>query len=120
MPAGVSMSAACAVRMGAYEMFKLVLLPSNGESEVDDHSARAFGEQASAPLRAVFSPTALVALSSASAVVVSALVRAPLDMVKTQLQAGSTTSLTAAMHHAWAHGGISGFYRGAGLSHVDR
>lgn len=64
VPAAFSMMPACAVRMGAYEVFKAALLLRVGS----------------------LSPGASVALASALSVVVSASVRAPLDMVKTQVR----------------------------------
>ena len=99
LPAAGSMMPACAVRMGAYEAFKGALL-------------------ARAPM---LSPGASVVLASAMSVVVSCSVRAPLDMVKTQVQAGAATGVGAAMRTAWGSGGLAGMlglYRGAGLALV--
>lgn len=57
-----------------------------------------------------------MALASGLSVVASALVRAPLDMVKTQLQAGAAADTTGALQAAWGRGGVRGLYRGAGLA----
>lgn len=97
MPAAFSMATACAVRMGSYEVAKEALL------------AGSLGPQI--PPGAVS-----IALASALSVLVSALVRSPLDMVKTQLQAGAAPSSSAALHAAWGNAGFVGLYRGAGLA----
>ena len=97
VPAGVSMAAACAVRMGAYEVLKEQLLGNN-----------------TLPLPS--SPSARVALASGCSVVVSALVRSPLDMIKTQMQSGASTSVVSAVQTALTEGGVLGLYRGAHLA----
>ena len=96
MPAAFSMAPACAVRMGTYETCKDRLL------------AR--------PPIAGMAPGVSIATASALSVVMSALVRSPLDMVKTQLQTGSEPSTAAALQAAWGRGGLAGLYRGAGLA----
>jgi hypothetical protein len=64
-------------------------------------------------------PSARVALASGLSVVASALVRSPLDMVKTQMQAAvsdsSGRSAFGLLHEAWRGAGLRGVYRGAGL-----
>ena len=98
MPAAMSMMPACAVRMGAYEAFKSVLLV-RGPAGVP--------------------ASALVFCASALSVVISSTVRAPLDMVKTRVQADASTNAVAALRSAWGAGGLAGasnLYRGAGLS----
>jgi hypothetical protein len=95
LPAAFSMMPACAVRMGAYEALKGSLL------------ARAPGGMP---------PGALVFCASAMSVVVSSSVRAPLDMIKTRVQADSTISALGAIRTSWQSGGIRGMYRGVGLS----
>jgi hypothetical protein len=98
LPAVLSMGPACGVRMGSYEVLKARLLGS-------DH------------VGSYHLPTAtLIATASGTSVVVSALVRSPLDLVKTQMQAGSAASVNSALRDAWARGGVSGLYRGAGLA----
>ena len=97
VPAAFSMMPACAVRMGAYEAIKAQLLRRNER----------------------LSPETSVVLASALSVVVSSSVRSPLDMIKTQVQAGSARSVGAALSAAWGAGGLLGvrsFYRGAGLA----
>lgn len=97
MPAAFSMATACAVRMGSYEVAKEALLVGS--------------------MWSVLPPGAVsIALASAFSVVISAVVRSPLDMVKTQLQAGAVPSSSAALHAAWGHAGFLGLYRGAGLA----
>lgn len=91
------MMPACAVRMGTYEAFKAALL---------QHAT-------------TLGPGTSIVLASASSVVVSQCVRAPLDMVKTQVQTGAAKSVGAALRAAWGSGGLeglSGLYRGAGLA----
>lgn len=100
LPAALSMAPACAVRMGTYESMKELLLADEG--------AGAGGEAAR--------QGALVALASALSVVASALVRSPLDMVKTQLQAGASSGTGSALWVAWSSGGVAGLYRGVGLA----
>lgn len=100
VPAALSMMPACAVRMGAYETFKSQLLLAR-------------------PYPALLTASGLVALSSALSVVVSAVVRSPLDMIKTQVQVGAAPTVQAAMRTAWQGGGlaaVSNFYRGAHLT----
>lgn len=99
VPAALSMAPACALRMGTYETVKEFLLDSNGAG------------QALLPPRG-----ALISFSSALSVVSSALVRSPLDMVKTQVQAGASSGTRSALKSAWANGGVAGLYRGLGLS----
>ncbi len=97
VPAVLSMAPACAVRMGTYETVKAPLLRYDS----------------------VLPPSARVALASGLSVVASALVRSPLDMVKTQMQAGagsmSRQSAFALLCGAWHDAGLRGVYRGAGL-----
>ena len=93
LPAAFSMMPACAVRMGAYEVLKTTLL---------QHAPRELP------------PGALVFLASALSVVASSSVRAPLDMIKTKVQADASTSAAKAMRAAWG-GGVGALYRGAGL-----
>ena len=98
MPAAASMVPACAVRMGAYEGFKRVLLQYEQE---------------------ILSPGALIFLASALSVVVSCSVRSPLDMIKTQVQGGSAANAADALRVAWGAGGTGAmrrFYTGAGLA----
>mmetsp|Transcript_20927 Transcript_20927/g.72189 ORF Transcript_20927/g.72189 Transcript_20927/m.72189 type:complete len:296 (-) Transcript_20927:195-1082(-) len=110
MPAAVSMGAACAVRMAVYEVTKNRLVRDGG------------GAPSGEPLLPL--PTsALIAVSSGLSVVVSAMVRAPLDMVKTQMQAaggsgasGRSSSSAAVLRSAFAERGVPGLYRGAGLA----
>lgn len=99
MPAALSMAPACAVRMGSYETIKELMLGGDGA-----------GQALALPHGAV------VSLSSAVSVVCSALVRSPLDMVKTQVQAGASAGTRAALQSAWANGGAAGLYRGLGLA----
>jgi len=87
---------------GAYEVIKRNLIPEDGRAP---------------PLQ--LGTSALVALSSASSVVVSALFRAPLDMIKTQMQAGTEASVVSAARTAWSTRGIAGFYKGAGTVFVE-
>jgi hypothetical protein len=98
LPAAFSMAPACAVRMGTYESVKGPLLRSDS----------------------ALPPSARVALASGISVVASALVRSPLDMVKTQMQAaagGSTgTSALGLLGEAWRDAGLAGVYRGVGLA----
>uniref|UniRef100_A0A7S0LDU2 Mitochondrial carrier protein n=1 Tax=Coccolithus braarudii TaxID=221442 RepID=A0A7S0LDU2_9EUKA len=97
LPAAFSMMPACAVRMGAYETFKTHLLERDWPVP----------------------PPVLIASASALSVVVSASVRAPLDMVKVQVQAGSSPSAIAALRTVASAGGLRSFralYRGAGLT----
>jgi hypothetical protein len=98
LPAAVSMAAACAVRMGAYEVIKSTLLP-------EDTSTRPI------PLP----PSSLVAMASGSSVIVSALIRSPLDMVKTQMQSGTSNSVRSALYTSFTADGVVGLYRGAHL-----
>ena len=93
IPAAFSMMPACAVRMSAYEVLK-----------------RSFLQQAPSALP----PGALVFAASALSVVASAIVRAPLDLVKTRVQADGSISASRAMLEA-VNGGLGGLYRGAGL-----
>lgn len=99
-PAAFSMMPACAVRMGSYEAFKSALLEA---------------QPANVP------PGALIFLASALSVVVSSTVRAPLDMVKVQVQAASGSSgvtASGALRAAWGGGGLGAvrrLYNGAGL-----
>ncbi|KOO31642.1 mitochondrial carrier [Chrysochromulina tobinii] len=61
---------------------------------------------------------ALVFLASALSVVVSSAVRAPLDLIKVQMQSGAVSSAGGALSAAWGSGGIRGvgrLYKGAGL-----
>lgn len=95
LPAALSMAPACAVRMGSYETIKELLLDS--QAVALHHGA-------------------VVSLSSAMSVVSSALVRSPLDMVKTQVQAGASLGTRSALQSAWANGGVAGLYRGLGLA----
>jgi len=81
VPAALSMMPACAVRMGAYETFKTQLLLTR-------------------PYPALLPTPTLIALSSALSVVVSAIVRSPLDMIKTQVQTGAAPSVRAALRTA--------------------
>ena len=109
LPAALSMMPACAVRMGAYESSKKWL-----QRQHDDTSERG------SPLNffRVCPPSALVAMASALSVCVSATVRAPLDMVKTQVQAGAASSAAAALRTATAGGGVGAvrrLYTGAGI-----
>ena len=100
LPAAFSMMPACAVRMGAYEVLKGVML---------DHAPGAVP------------PSVSVFLASACSVVASVSVRAPLDMIKTKVQSDATVTAMAAFRAAWGSGGLSGFaslYRGAGLALV--
>ena len=100
VPAALSMMPACAVRMGAYETFKTQLLIAR-------------------PFPALLPAPGLIALSSALSVVVSAIVRSPLDMIKTQVQTGAAESVRVALRAACADGGavaVSNFYRGAHLT----
>ena len=100
LPAAMSMMPACAVRMGAYEAFKSALL-LRGPAAVP--------------------ASALVFCASAMSVVISSTVRAPLDMIKTRVQADASTNAVGALRSAWGKGGLSGasnLYRGAGLSLV--
>ena len=97
-PATLSMAPACAARMGVYEVLKAPLLEY---------------ERAGVP------PTVLIALASAVSVVASAMVRAPLDMVKTRMQSGAVSAASGtlgALRAAWTSGGLSGVYRGASLA----
>ena len=97
-PATLSMAPACAARMGVYEVIKAPLLEY---------------ERLGVP------PTALIALASAISVVASAMVRAPLDMVKTRMQSGAVSAASGtlgALRAAWSSGGLSGVYRGASLA----
>mmetsp|Transcript_13475 Transcript_13475/g.32157 ORF Transcript_13475/g.32157 Transcript_13475/m.32157 type:complete len:303 (+) Transcript_13475:14-922(+) len=94
VPAAFSMMPACAVRMGAYEVLKATLLLQ----------------------AAALSPGASITLASALSVVASSSVRAPLDMVKTQVQTGAAGSVGEALRIAWGRGGMAGLYRGAGLA----
>lgn len=99
LPAAFSMMPACAVRMGSYEVLKSALLRT-------------------ALLQSIPS-SVLVFLASACSVVVSCSVRAPLDMVKTRVQADASVSAMTALRKAWGTGGLaglSGMYRGAGLA----
>ena len=99
-PAAFSMMPACAVRMGTYEVLKGVLLRST-----------------SVGLPASVS----VFFASACSVVVSVSVRAPLDMIKTKVQADSTMGAAAACRMAWGTGGraaVARLYNGAGLALV--
>lgn len=94
-PAAFSMAPACAVRMGTYEAIKAPLL------------------RLDTPLP----QTASVALASAISVVASAMVRSPLDMVKTRMQASAEGGSTLhTLHAAWGDGGVAGIYRGVGLA----
>ena len=97
VPATLSMAPACAVRMGTYETVKAPLLRCDS----------------------ALPPSAGVALASGLSVVASALVRSPLDMVKTQMQAGmgnnSADSAFGLLGQAWRDAGFRGVYRGAGL-----
>ena len=99
VPASVSMAAACAVRMGVYEVTKEKLI----------------GDGTRAPLLP-FSTSGLIALSSGFSVVVSSMVRSPLDMIKTQMQSGTASGMVAGVTSAYASSGIVGLYRGAGLA----
>jgi len=94
VPAATAMAAGCSVRMGSYEVFKqrLPQLPVIGSS-----------------------PGTVVFLSSVLSVVASATVRVPLDLLKTQVQAGVQRSTLEAFRHAAANGPM-GFMRGASLS----
>jgi hypothetical protein len=86
--------------MGAYETFKSQLLLAR-------------------PYPALLPAPGLVALSSALSVIVSAVVRAPLDMIKTQVQAGAAPSVGAALRTACQGGSLAAvgnFYRGAHLT----
>uniref|UniRef100_A0A6S9URV5 Mitochondrial carrier protein n=1 Tax=Chrysotila carterae TaxID=13221 RepID=A0A6S9URV5_CHRCT len=97
LPAALSMMPACAVRMGAYEVLKKQLAAQPWEMPAG----------------------ALVFVASALSVVVSASVRSPLDMIKTQVQTGAAGSAAAAIRVAVGSGGlsaVSAFYRGAGLT----
>lgn len=93
LPAAFSMMPACALRMAAYETLKGSLL----------HSAPPG-----------LAPGALIFLASALSVVASSSIRAPLDLVKTVVQADASMSARRAMSVAWS-GGVGGLYRGAGL-----
>lgn len=97
VPATLSMAPACAVRMGTYETVKAPLLRCDS----------------------ALPPSARVALASGVSVVASALVRSPLDMVKTQMQAGmgsnSADSAFGLLREGWRDAGLRGVYRGAGL-----
>lgn len=98
LPAAFSMMPACAVRMGAYEVLKGALL-THAPKDVP--------------------PSVSVFLASACSVVVSCTVRAPLDMIKTKVQADATISAAGALRAAWGAGGmvgLSNMYRGAGLA----
>lgn len=92
--AALSMMPACAVRMGSYEVLKGWL----------PHLAPGY-----------ISSGASVTIASSTSVIVSAFVRAPLDMVKVQLQAGAANSMQQALRGALKNG-VRGLYRGAGLS----
>eukprot|EP00930_Biecheleria_cincta_P040411 TRINITY_DN27695_c0_g1_i2.p1 TRINITY_DN27695_c0_g1~~TRINITY_DN27695_c0_g1_i2.p1 ORF type:complete len:277 (+),score=26.37 TRINITY_DN27695_c0_g1_i2:120-950(+) len=92
--AALSMMPACAVRMGSYEVLKNWL----------PHLAPGY-----------VSPAASVTIASSTSVIVSAGVRAPLDMIKVQLQAGAANSMRQALRGA-LKSGVGGLYRGAGLS----
>ena len=93
LPAALSMMPACAVRMGAYEVLKGALL---------QHAPRDIN------------PGVLVFCASALSVVASSSVRAPLDMIKTRVQADASITAVSAIRSAWG-GGLSSVYRGAGL-----
>lgn len=93
LPAAFSMLPACAVRMGSYEAMKSALLQHAPPS---------------------LSPGVLIFAASALSVVASASVRAPLDMIKTRVQADASMSAARAIRLAWA-GGVGSLYRGAGL-----
>lgn len=93
LPAAFSMMPACAVRMGAYEVLKGALL---------EHAPREIN------------PGVLVFCASALSVVASSSVRAPLDMIKTRVQADASISAASALRSAWG-GGVGALYRGAGL-----
>jgi hypothetical protein len=97
LPATFSMMPACAVRMSSYETLKSKLLQN---------------APASVPAGA------LVFLASALSVVVSSAVRAPLDLIKVQMQSGAVSSAGGALSAAWGSGGIRGvgrLYKGASL-----
>ena len=94
LPAAFSMMPACAMRMGAYETLKGFFLQG--------------------PLHNKLSPGALVFLASAMSVVASSSVRAPLDMIKTKVQADTSVTALKAMRTAWS-GGLPSIYRGVGL-----
>ena len=121
-PAAFSMAPACAVRMGTYEAIKAPLLRPD------------------TPLP----QTASIALASALSVVASALVRSPLDMVKTRMRKSTSNlpllvmsmcrssirtvcfviteasaeggSALFTLRAAWGDGGVAGIYRGVGLA----
>jgi hypothetical protein len=100
LPAAFSVMPACAVRMGSYEVLKASLLLN-------------------AP--AAVAPNLLVFCASAASVVVSAAVRAPLDMIKTQVQADASVTAVHSLRAAWGRGGapaLSRLYRGVGLALV--
>jgi len=97
LPATFSMMPACAVRMSSYETLKSKLLQN---------------APASVPAGA------LVFLASALSVVFSSAVRAPLDLIKVQMQSGAVSSAGGALSAAWGSGGIRGvgrLYKGASL-----
>jgi hypothetical protein len=99
-PAAVSMAAACAVRMGSYEVMKEKLLNEDEKSPL-------------LPL----SPPALIGVASGLSVVVSAMVRSPLELVKTQMQTSkSRSSIRSALQTSFGDSGIVGLYRGAHLA----
>jgi len=103
LPAAFSMMPACAVRMGSYESFKDLFLLKRDQGVLPER----------------IPPAMLVGVASALSVVVSASVRSPLDLIKTQVQTGAATSAVIAMRAACEGGGMraaANFYRGAGLT----
>lgn len=98
LPSGLSAMPGCAARMGSYEILKRIFLRARF-------------------LRGM-SPSTLIFLASACSVIPMCIVRAPLDLVKTCMQADASISVLGALQTAWGTGGfagIAGMYRGVGL-----
>lgn len=98
VPAALSSMPGCAARMGSYELIKRFLLRAR-------------------LLRRVPRDT-LIFLAAACSVIPMSVVRAPLEMIKTCMQADGSSSMFGAIRAAWGVGGLAGLagmYNGVGL-----